>query len=582
MGLDVRLLRQARVARLALAATILLGLISAIIILLQARQISRIVAGVFLEGETLQQVLPLMLVLLVIFVARAGFNFLAEGAAGEVAIRVKAALRELLLQKILRLGPAYAQAHPGGSGALTAAVVQGIEALDAYFSQFLPQLALAALIPLSILVVVFPLDWLTGVVLLVTAPLIPIFMILIGNASQAATRRQWSSLSRMSGFFLDSLQGLATLKQLGRSTDHATRMDAASEQYRAATMSVLRVTFLSALVLELVATLSTAVVAVEIGLRVLHARLEFEQAFFILMVAPEFYWPLRQLGLRFHAGMSGSAAAKQIFAILDAPEAPAHSPEAENVGLAEIDKAPTIEFRDVSYIYPDRAEMAVEGINLVLRPGSRTAIVGESGAGKSTLLQLILRFIEPTSGQILVNGTDLKNIRQEDWQKLTAWVPQKPYLFQATLAENIRLGKPGASFEELCAAVYDARLDSWMGTLPDGWDTQAGDQGGRLSGGEAQRVALARAFLHDARVLLMDEPTAHLDPQQELLLEEGMERLGAGRTVLTIAHRLPTIIQSDLIVVMEGGKLVEQGSHAQLMAQNGVYARLVETYGGAD
>ncbi len=582
MGFDLRLLRQARAAKFALAATILIGLAAAVTIILQARQVSRIVARVFLGGQTLGQIQPLLLALLLIFVARASLNFLSEGAAGEVAIRVKAALRDILLHKIMRLGPAYTRSLPGGSGELTAAAVQGIEALDAYFSQFLPQLALAALIPLSILVAVFPLDWLSGVVLLVTAPLIPVFMILIGSASQAATRKQWTTLSRMSGFFLDSLQGLTTLKQLGCSREHAARIASASEQYRAVTMSVLRITFLSALVLELVGTISTALVAVEIGLRVLHYRLEFEQAFFILMIAPEFYWPLRQLGLRFHAGMSGAAAARQIFAVLDAPEAPAQAtpPTEKPDFVLPFGETPEIEFRHVSYTYPGRTEMAVEDINFVLRSGQQTALVGASGAGKTTLIQLLLRFIEPTSGQILVNGRDLSTIPVEAWRRYLAWVPQQPHLFHGTLAENIRLGNPLASADEMRIAVNQARLDTFIHSLPDADATLVGEQGVRLSGGQAQRVALARAFLRNAPLLLMDEPTAHLDLQQEALLEESIRVLSAGRTVLTIAHRLPTIQRSDLILVLQGGRIVESGSHAGLIVQDGAYAHLLRTYGG--
>ncbi len=579
---NLRLIKQAKTARAALAATLLLGLLGGILIILQARQLSRIVSGVFLGGLGLPELMPALWLLLVFILGRAGLALLAEVSAAAVAVRVKNALRSLLSRKLFALGPTYLQ--EGHSGELAAVALEGVEGLDAYFSQYLPQLALAALVPLAILVAVFPLDLLSGVALLVTAPLIPAFMILIGKGAEEVTRRQWNLLGRMSAYLLDTLQGLATLKAFNRSRDEAKRVAAVSERYREVTLQALRVTFLSALALELIATISTAVVAVEIGLRLLYGRLAFEQAFFILLLAPEFYTPLRLLGTRFHAGMSGVTAAKRIFEVLDAPERnkpavrtpPMRSPlncrEAFHLSSARI------EFREVYFTYPHRGEAALQGVSFAIQPGQHVALVGASGSGKSTIARLLLRFLEPEGGEIRVDGRSLQAIPLDAWRAQVAWVPQQPYLFNTTLAENIRLGKPGAPLEELRRAAELAGIDDWIESLPQGSATQAGEGGGQLSGGQAQRIALARAFLKDAPLLVMDEPTSHLDPRQEARLRAALARLRKGRTVVTIAHHLSTVAQADRILVLDGGRVIESGSHAGLLAQGGAYARLVAAY----
>lgn len=576
-----RLLGRARLAGWALGLTIFTGFGGGVLVILQAFQLSGIIAGVFLNGQTLENALPAMGVLLGIILLRAVLAWGGEMTAQAAAVRVKDALRRQLAHKIVELGPVYTRGER--SAELSTVMAEGVEALDAYFSQYLPQLVLAALVPLSILVFAFPVDFVSGMVLLVTAPLIPVFMILIGKTAEALTRRQWSALSRLGTHFLDTLQGLTTLKTLDQSLRQAERIGEVSARYARTTLNVLRVTFLSALVLELVGTLSTAIVAVEIGLRLLYARMGFEQALFLLILAPEFYLPLRMLGLRFHAGASGAAAARRIFEVLDTPAITGpevHAP----VIIATVDllQIESIRFEDVVYRYPQRELDALTGLSMELQGGQQAALVGESGSGKSTALRLLLRFARPRQGRITVNEIALEDIPLEAWRRRLAWVPQMPRLFAGTVAANIALGVPDAGMEAIRRAARQANLAEFIEGLPGGYQTQIGEAGARLSGGQAQRLALARAFLLDAPLLLMDEPTAHLDPDGEDLLWQAMGELCRNRTVLLIAHRLPSVVHSDRIFVLAHGRVIEEGSHQSLVRQGGAYTALLRAHGGGE
>ena len=578
MNLDRRLVKQVGIVRLALAAAVLAGLLAGLATVLQARQVSRIIAGVFLGGLWLPEVMPWMVSLLAVIAARALLGYISERAAARAALRVKEHLRQLFTRHLMALGPSYAQGER--SGELTNTATQGIEALDAYFSQFLPQLALAGLLPLAYLTLVFPVDPLSGVVLLFTGPLIPFFMFLIGSAAEKLTRRQWTALGRMSAYFLDTLQGLVTLKTLGRSRDQTARIAEVGEQYRQATMSVLRVTFLSALVLELLSTLGTAIIAVEIGLRLLYSRMDFEAAFFLLLLAPEFYLPLRALGLRFHASMSGVSAAKRIYEVLEQPLPAPDQPVLPAAEVPSLRQPFVIQMQEVCFSYPGRGQPALNRISLSIASGQTLALVGASGSGKSTLAQMLLRFLQPDSGEILVNGIPLSALPVDAWRAQVAWVPQQPYLFHGSLADNLRIACPAATLDQMREAAAQAHLLDWIESLPQGLDTPVGEGGSLLSGGQAQRLALARAFLRDAPLLVLDEPTAHLDVAQEQLLQESTRRLCRGRTVVVIAHRLSTISQVDQVVVMEAGRVIEAGAPGDLLARGGAYARLMSAYAG--
>jgi ATP-binding cassette subfamily C protein CydCD len=564
-----RLLTLARDSRLALTLTILSGLFIGLLAIGQAYLVSATVNDVFLEKQTLLQVSHWMQLLFIVIAARGLLTWLSEITANAVALRVKANLRERLFAHILALGPAFSRSER--TGELTTAAVEGVEALDAYFSQYLPQLVISTLVPVSVLILVFPLDPLSGIVLLLTAPLIPFFMYIIGRGAEVVTRRQYETLSRLSAHFLDSLQGLTTLKIFGQSKAQTKNIATVSDQFRDTTLKVLQVTFLSAFALELLATISTAIVAVEVGLRLLYGQMQFHEALFLLILAPEFYLPLRMLGLRFHAGMAGTSAARRIFQILDMPVAGDNRlVVAENSS----DEILPIEFEDVTFQYPDANLPALKNIDLTISRGQHIALVGPSGSGKTTFINLLLGFIQPTNGRI-VTPAAAANILP-----FISWVPQQPYLFHDTLAANICLGDPNASREEIFTAARLAHLDEFIETLPEKYDTLIGEGGARLSSGQAQRLALARAFLKNAPILILDESTSSLDPETEAQVEEAMRRLMQNRTVITIAHRMNTVVKADKIIVFEAGRIIEQGTQSELLSQNGAFAKMVKANDG--
>ena len=550
-----------------------LGLLGAAATIAQMVLLSKVVDRVFLDGESPDRVTTLLFLLLGAIILRSGLLWLREITAQRGAVYVKGELRECLFAHLMQLGPGYTRGERTGELASTA--VEGIEKLDAYVSRYLPQVFLSALVPLLVAAYVLPFDWISAVLLLATAPAIPVLMVLVGSHAEEHMQRQWSALSRMSAHFLDVLQGLPTLKVFGRSRAERDRVAQVSDEFRERTLRVLRYAFLSGFVLEFVATLSIALVAVALGVRLLIGDISFEPAFLVLLLAPEFYRPLRELGVHRHAGMEGKAAATRIFEILDTPV-----PVSSGSGAtAKPGGRLEIEFSDVSYDYPGSSEPALSDFSLTLPTGTCTALVGRSGAGKSTLVNLLTRFADPQDGRITANAVPIPDLSVEAWRENLALVPQRPYLFYGSVLENIRLARPAATRGEVERAAELAGAAEFIGRLSHGYDTEIGERGVRLSGGEAQRVAIARAFLKDAPVLIMDESTSSLDPESERLIGDALQRLMRDRTVLVVAHRLNTVYRADRIAVLEAGRLIEVGEHAVLLERGGAYARLVGTHG---
>jgi ATP-binding cassette subfamily C protein CydD len=545
------------------------GMVIGGLIVFQAYTLAYILDAAFIHHHFRADLYPWLGILLGVIIARAVATWANEVTAQRLAVRVKAQLRRELLRAMLRAGPAYLKTQPAGD--LTATLMQGVESLEPFFAHYLPQIVLAAGVPVLILAVVFPLDWLTGAVFLFTAPLIPLFMILIGRMAERVTRRQWRALQRLNDYVLDTIQGLVSLKAMGRTREREARLGRVSDAYYATTLSVLRVTFLSALAMELISTISTALVAVEIGLRLLYGRLDFLQAFFILLIAPEFYLPLRMLGQRFHAAMSGINAAQSIYALLDeAAEKSTFSRivlEVKSQIPSVTLKAPPqrIRFESVSFAYPGRPELTLREVGFEIRRGQKVALIGPSGAGKTTLAYLLLGFLQPTQGQIWVDDQPLSQIPFAEWRRWVAWVPQMPYLFNASLARNIRLARPDAPMDAFQTAIRQVGWEDTERQPLGGWEREIGEWGRAISGGEAQRIALARAFLKDAPILIMDEPTAHLDPDLEVYLERHLRALWEGRTCLIIAHRLSTIQSADWALILDHGHIQAQGKPSDLL-----------------
>jgi len=547
---DRRLLQRAREARIALAADAALGLVAALLVLAQAVLLADVAARSF-DGASLHDVLLPLALLSVVVCARAtaawGFEVVGRRAAGRILSRLRLSLVER------RLLGHPASLDGGESSELATLAVTGIDALEATFARYLPQVVLAILVPVAVLALVASIDLTSAGIMLLTLPLVPVFMWLIGRYTEHRARERWESLALLAHHFADVVRGLPTLRAFNRSHAQAEQIGVVSDRYRVATMGSLRVAFLSGTVLELAATIGVALVAVTVGVRLVDGGIGFRAGLTVLVLAPELYLPIRNVAAQFHASADGAAVAGRLLDLVEAPAAfavPRHRREAPDLRTA------TIRLERVSFRYPGRSHPALDEVDLSLDPGETLALVGPSGAGKSTIASLLLRLADPDQGRLLVDGLDLTDLESEAWRRQLAWLPQRPSVLRGTVAENIRLADPDAGFDRVQAAAALAGADGFVAALPHGYDTVVGDGGRPLSAGQARRLALARVFLRDAPLVILDEPTAHLDP-------ESAERVGAAIdgyrrrcTLLLITHHSELAAHCDRIVRIEDGRPV--------------------------
>ena len=569
------LYERSRPARGAICRAVLLGWAGGCAFIVQAFLLSRIIHGVVIEAWPREALTGLFVGLAAAILLRAVAGWLRETSGFAAGARVRAAVRMELLGRVAARGPAFTRQER--TGALASVLVEQVEGLQGFYALYLPQLVLVILLPLTIAAAVFPVSWAAGLLLLATAPIIPLFTILVGMGAESVSQRHFQSLARMSAHFLDVLQGLATLKLFDRSREEADAIACVSADYRRRTMSVLYVAFLSSAVIEFFASLSIALVAVYLGMSYLGylnfglygQPISLADGLFILLLAPEFFLPLRELGAHYHARARALAAAEEIRGVLQGPLPPTGgrrrlmSPE----GIR-------LECRDLHFAYDAGRRPALKGVSLSLAPGSCISLVGGSGAGKSTLVSLLLGFITPDQGEILVNGAPLNDIDPGSWRRQVGWVGQNPVLFHGSLRENLLMGRPDAGEDRVTEAARAAGVLDFARRLPHGLDTPVGEQSVGLSRGEAQRVALARVFLKGGPVLLLDEPTAGLDADTERRVLDAIESFRVGRTVLTVTHRLSDIRRADRILVMEEGRIIEDGSPAGLLSAGGPFQRL--------
>ncbi|WP_316756910.1 thiol reductant ABC exporter subunit CydD [Streptomyces herbicida] len=541
--IDPRLLRYARATRLFLVAVVALGALGAGLVIAQAMLIAEVVVGAFQYGQSATELRTALVLLVAVAGGRALVSWLTELAAHRASAAVKSELRGRLLDRAAALGPGWLSGQRTGS--LVTLATRGVDALDDYFARYLPQLGLAVVVPAAVLARIVTEDWMSAAIIVGTLPLIPLFMALIGWATQSRMDRQWRLLSRLSGHFLDVVAGLPTLKVFGRAKAQAESIRRITGEYRQATLRTLRIAFLSSFALELLATLSVALVAVTIGMRLVHGDMDLYIGLLILVLAPEAYLPLRQVGAQYHAAAEGLAAAEEIFAVLETP-VPAS-------GTGPVPSA-ALSFEGVTVRYPGRSTDAVTDVSFAVEPGETVALLGPSGAGKSTLLNVLLGFVRPSEGRVRIGGADLADVDLKEWRSHIAWVPQRPHLYAGTITENVRLARSDADDDAVRRALRDAGALEFVDALPQGAGTVLGEDGAGLSAGQRQRLALARAFLADRPVLLLDEPTAALDGATEAEVVAAVRRLAVGRTVLLVVHRPALLGVAERVVRLEAAE----------------------------
>ncbi len=548
----------------------LLTLAQAVAIIFQALYLSKAITRMF-QGAALSVVLPSFLIFLVAHILRHFLQWGKKRVAYRFADRTALSLQQMLVQKVFDLGPRSVGKH--GSGNLITLVLEGIPQFKTYLELFIPRFMAMGIIPFVLFLYIFTVDRLSGIILAMVLPILVVFLILLGYAAQKQMDAQMDTYKLLSRHFVDSLRGLVTLKYLGRSKSHQKAIEVVSDKYRIATNRTLRVAFLSTFALDFFTSISIAIIAVELGVRLIGGHIGLEVALAILILAPEYFSPIRELGNDYHATMDGKEAGEQIRSLLvektvDQKGLPAPPTWTENSRLI---------FQGIGKKSREERDI-LQTINFTVEGYQKIGIVGTSGAGKSTLIDLLAGFTQPTTGTISIDGTELTHLSVPGWQDQLTYIPQHPTIFSETVAENIRFYEPNATREKVERAANMAGLNELIQSFSNGYDEKIGQAGRILSGGEEQRIALARSLLQNRSILLFDEPTAHLDIETEHEIKETLLPLLENKLVFFATHRLHWMKNMDLIFVVEDGQIVEMGTHEQLVGKSGAYDKLMQAH----
>jgi thiol reductant ABC exporter, CydD subunit len=567
--INKRLLKESKFKGFYIIAIILTSLFNSLFIVVSAYLLSFIVAGIFLKTKTLEEIKIYIALFIGNAVLKTLFNFVSEVYIKNSSEEIKENLKDKLYKLVISANPYKVKNEKLGE--LINIITEGVEMVERYYSEYIPQFFAAFIIPLFICFGVAYVDKISALIMVITYPIIPVFMILIGYKSKEANERQWKKLNILSSHFIDMLQGLCTLKIFGISNNQEEKIFNISESHRKATMEVLKISFLSALVLELFATISTAIVAVNLGLRLVYDQISFLNAFFILVLTPDFYLPVRQLGLKFHASLNGVVAIEKIEIL----EEKFRVKFLEDKLVVEDNKF-EIEVKNLSFVYDNKE--VLKDISFKISSGEKIALIGESGSGKSTLINILSGFLEVQENTVFVNGIDINNIDRESYLKNITLVPQFPHIFNRTIEDNLTVGYKGIDNKELLNIYKNARVQEFSETYEKGYKTIIGEgENISISGGEAQRIAIARAMIKKSEFIIFDEPSSALDAEKEDVLIDAVKKHFKKNTILIAAHRLNTIKAVDKIIMLKEGKISEIGSHRELMKKRGDYYKLMES-----